>query len=164
MPIPLRSFALMMPEVTVPGKPKGLPTASTHWPTSMSSEFPMGSTGSFFPSILITATSVCVSTPMTLASNSRPSLSFTFSLLAPLTTCALVRMYPSLEMMNPDPWPTTGGPAAGRFKPRKLVSEKPLEKIFLRMSSKSVKRVGNPSNWAETFRRSRRPRPVPLYG
>ena len=52
--------------------------------------------------------SVFGSMPSTLALNSRRSVSLTVTVLAPLTTCALVMIKPSALMMKPDPRPRTG--------------------------------------------------------
>src|SRR5260221_424665 len=67
-PMPPRSFALMMPAVTVAWSPNGLPIASTQSPTCTPSEFPSFAVGKSLPaSILMTARSVSSSTPTTLA-------------------------------------------------------------------------------------------------
>ena len=55
-----------------------------------------------------TAMSVAVSTPSTLAVNSRRSLSLTVTSFASRTTCALVRIRPSELMMKPEPMPLNG--------------------------------------------------------
>ena len=97
-----------MPLVTVRSWPNGLPIATTGAPTCRSLDEPSGMTVSAEAgtSTLRTATSVALSTPTTLAC--------TFSLLeketeigpfAPSTTCALVRMWPSLSMTKPEPRP-----------------------------------------------------------
>ena len=66
--------------------PYGLPMASTHSPRRRASEFPIGMVGRSVASILISATSVVGSVPMTLASNVRLSFSVTFSFDALSTT------------------------------------------------------------------------------
>ena len=83
-----------MPALTVWEKPKGLPMATTHSPTSSSSLSPNGATGSSpgSPSSLMTARSVAGSAPTGLASKVRPSSSFTFNSSASATTWLLVRM------------------------------------------------------------------------
>ncbi|MDT4853307.1 hypothetical protein FQZ97_875680 [compost metagenome] len=82
--------------------------ASTHSPTCNWLTSPTLTTGRFLASIFITATSVCGSEPSTLALNSRRSVSFTVTSLASCTTCALVRMMPSLLTMKPEPSPRIG--------------------------------------------------------
>ena len=82
----LRPLALTIPAVIVFCSPYGLPMASTHSPRRRASEFPIGMVGRSFASILISATSVVGSVPMTLASNVRLSFSVTFSFDALSTT------------------------------------------------------------------------------
>ena len=67
----------------------------------------MRTVGRSLASIRSTATSVSLSEPSTLARNSRLSVSLTVTSLALATTCALVRMRPSLLTMNPEPMPRT---------------------------------------------------------
>ena len=98
-----RPLALTIPEVTVWFKPNGLPIAMTGSPTSSFSESPNGITGRFDASILMSAMSVFGSLPITFALNSLASLSLTEISVAFSTTWLLVRIYPSLLMMNPDP-------------------------------------------------------------
>ena len=63
--------------------------------------------------------SVLVSTPITLAVNSRRSVSLTVTSVAPFTTCALVRITPSALMMKPEPSPRTGAGRPWKGWPRK---------------------------------------------
>ena len=86
-------------------KPNGDPMASTHSPTVRRAGSPILTVGRSFVSIFSTATSAALSMPRTFAVNSRRSVSFTFTSLAPSTTCALVRMMPSDVTMKPEPWP-----------------------------------------------------------
>ena len=104
-PIPPRSFALMIPAVTVACNPKGLPIASTQSPTCTPSEFPSLAMGSsLFASILITARSVSSSTPTTLAVYLVVSpFSCTWIFVACSTTWLLVKMYPRLSTITPEP-------------------------------------------------------------
>ena len=81
-----------MPAVAVFSSPNGEPMASTHSPICSSLSSPMLTTGRFLASILMTATSERASVPITLAGNSRRSVSFTVTSSACDTTCALVRM------------------------------------------------------------------------
>ena len=93
----LRESADTMPAVTVLSRPKGLPMAATHSPTLSWLESPIFSAGKSFASIFTTAISVCLSVPRTLPSNSRLSVRRTTILSAPSTTCAFVRMSPSVQ-------------------------------------------------------------------
>jgi hypothetical protein len=100
-----RLFAEMMPAVTVLAKPKGEPMATTHSPTRSLLMSPIFTVGRLVPSILITATSLRVSAPITFALNSRLSFMRTVISSAFSTTCALVTMKPSAETMKPEPRP-----------------------------------------------------------
>ena len=63
-----RSFALMMPAVTVACSPNGEPIATAQSPTCTESELPiLAATSGLLASILITARSVSASEPITLA-------------------------------------------------------------------------------------------------
>jgi len=66
-------LALIIPAVTVEAKLKGFPTANTHCPTFMLSEFPKGIYGKSVASIFTSAISVFGSAPITLALNLRLS-------------------------------------------------------------------------------------------
>ena len=79
-----------MPAVIVFSRPNGLPIATTHSPTLSLSGSPIVTFGRSFASIFSNATSVRLSVPMTLALNSRLSVSLTLTSSAPSTTCALV--------------------------------------------------------------------------
>jgi hypothetical protein len=81
--MPKRPVALTMPAVTELSSPKGLPTATTHSPTSSCSESPHSTGVSPEASTLITARSVSASEPTTVAGTSRPSASFTDNASAP---------------------------------------------------------------------------------
>jgi hypothetical protein len=87
-----RAVALMMPAVTLFSKPNGEPMASTHWPGLMREGSPSFTVGRLVALILITATSVRSSAPITLAWNSRRSVSRTVTSSASATTWVLVRM------------------------------------------------------------------------
>ena len=103
-----RPLALTTPAVTVFSNPKGEPMASTQSPARSAWLLPIGTVGRLCASIFSTAMSVFGSMPSTLALNSRRSVSLTVTVLAPLTTCALVMIKPSALMMKPDPRPRTG--------------------------------------------------------
>ena len=98
-----RPFALTIPAVTVLSNPNGEPIATTHSPTFSFAGSPKRTVGRLAASILISATSVRLSVPITLALNSRLSISLTVTSSAPSITWALVSMKPSAEMMNPEP-------------------------------------------------------------
>ncbi len=104
----LRPFALTIPAVTVDVRLNGLPTASTHSPTFSFSESPNGIVGRSLASTLISAMSVDGSVPISLAGNLRLSLSVTSSSSAPSITWLFVMIYPSVDMITPEPAPTRG--------------------------------------------------------
>ena len=94
----------MMPAVTVPARPNGLPTATTQSPTRMLSELPHAIVGNErSASILSTARSVFSSLPIRCAVKVLPSFSVTSIFLASPMTWLLVTTTPSLEMMKPEP-------------------------------------------------------------
>ncbi len=97
-----------MPAVTLFSNPKGDPIATTHSPTRARSGLPIFTVGRFVASMRSTATSVCLSWPITLALNSRLSVSFTITSSASAMTCALVRTMPSGLTMKPEPRPCVG--------------------------------------------------------
>ncbi len=66
-----------MPAVTVLSRPNGEPIATTHSPTRTLFESPIATAGRLVALILTTATSVRSSTPISLALNSRLSVSVT---------------------------------------------------------------------------------------
>ncbi|MCY1538275.1 hypothetical protein D9M68_738070 [compost metagenome] len=85
-----RCFALTMPAVTVFSRPKGEPMAMTHSPTRSLEMSPTFTTGRLVASILTTATSLRLSAPISLALNSRLSVSVTRISEASSITWALV--------------------------------------------------------------------------
>ena len=88
-----RLVALMMPAVTVLAKPNGEPIATTHSPTrSLARMLPIFTIGRPVASTLITATSLRLSAPITLALSSRLSVKRTVISSAFSTTWALVTM------------------------------------------------------------------------
>ena len=104
-----------MPDVTVASRPNGEPTATTSWPTSTLPDVPMvAGVSPSTPSAWITAVSVSVSTPVTVAGAWLPSSNDTVSSApspAPSTTCALVRIWPSELRMIPEPDPSPSEPS-----------------------------------------------------
>src|SRR5207244_518376 len=96
-----RRMALTRPAVTVFSRPKGLPIATTHWPTLRSSESPrLTGTRSLAPWISISAMSVFASRPTTLALNSLPVGSLTTLSSAFSTTWMLVRIKPAARLLR----------------------------------------------------------------
>ncbi len=87
-----RCTPLTTPAETLLSKPNGEPIAITHSPRFTSGLDEMSSAGRSFASILMSAMSVRLSEPTTLAVNSRRSVSLTVTSLASSTTCALVTM------------------------------------------------------------------------
>ena len=80
-----RLRAEMIPVVTVPPRPKGLPTASTQSPTLAASELPQLTKGSALPaSTLSRARSVFLSAPISLAGKSLPLLRVTLDFAGPV--------------------------------------------------------------------------------
>ena len=119
-----RDVVLTIPAVAVLSRPKGEPMASTHSPVLRFAGSPILTTGRSAASILITATSVRLSAPTSLAGNSRRSVRRTVISSASPTTCALVRMYPSLVTMKPEPMPRISGappcaPPSGSGTPKR---------------------------------------------
>ena len=110
-----RALALTIPAVTVLLSPRGFPTASTHSPTLMSSLLAIVIAGRFFPSIFMSARSVVLSAPIMRAENSLLSLSVTVSSSAPSTTWLLVTIYPSCDIMTPEPVAVRFGVCTWRF-------------------------------------------------
>ena len=74
--------------------------------------------GKSSPSIFTNAKSVLGSVPITRPLNSRLSFSFTLISSAPSITWLFVTIYPSLEMMTPEPNPTRGSVCTWRCCPR----------------------------------------------
>ena len=96
----------MIPMVTVLSRPKGLPTAIAHSPTSSLSELPRGTVGQGpFPCRRTTARSVSLSMPTTVPGMRRPSCMPTVTLLVRSTTWALVSTSPSAWYTKPLPCP-----------------------------------------------------------
>jgi len=116
----MRPFALMMPAVTVPSRPKGLPMAITQSPTRAASESPRRSRGELLLRHDLHHREIGERVPAAdLRGNSSPALVVTFTLRAFSTTWLLVRMNPSALITNPEPaaW-IAGGGAPGRRKNR----------------------------------------------
>ena len=115
-PIPKeRALALTIPAVTVEVRLNGLPTASTHSPTFNASESPTGIVGKSSPSILIKARSVTSSVPMMRPLSWRLSFNVTLISSAPAITWLFVTIYPSLEMITPEPKPVRSGVCTWRL-------------------------------------------------
>ena len=100
-----RWLAEMMPTVTVPPRPNGLPIAITQSPTRILPESPKVTAGSgFLGSTLSRARSVFVSWPKTLSTLSLvPSVKLTMISSAPSITWLLVTTRPAGSMTKPEP-------------------------------------------------------------
>src|SRR3954468_21760620 len=99
-----RAVAEMMPAVTLPPRPKGLPIASTQSPTRVLLESPHAAAGSgVLGSTFKTARSVTGSRPITCACNVVSSDSVTVICSAVAMTWLLVTIRPDESMMKPDP-------------------------------------------------------------
>ena len=85
-----RPTALTTPAVTLFSKSNGEPMAIAHWPGRIRAGSPKRTVGKPVAGILMSATSLRLSTPMTFARNSRRSVSLTVTSEASATTCALV--------------------------------------------------------------------------
>src|SRR5579864_5286326 len=108
-----RAVAEMMPDVTVPPSPNGLPIANTQSPTRTLFESPQAAAGSgFLVSILSSARSVTGSRPTTWAFSAVLSDSVTVICCAFAMTWLFVTMSPEGSTMNPDPSEATGVPEA----------------------------------------------------
>src|SRR3954468_14411496 len=101
----VRFVALTMPAVIVSGRLKGLPIATTLWPGCTDDELPSASGWSCEAgrSTWITAVSVDLSLPTSVAFAVEPSWNRTLIESAPLTTCSAVRMLPFVSISKPVP-------------------------------------------------------------
>ena len=137
----LRPFALTMPAVTVLSRLNGLPTASTHSPTRMESLLPNTTKGRRVSSILSSAMSVLGSEPTNFALYSRLSAIVTLMSVLRSTTWWLVTMYPSGDMMTPEPEDPVSEPPPHTLPPvwiRALI----LTTAGVETSAASIKSVG----------------------
>ena len=102
-----RAAALTIPMLTELSMPSGLPKASTSSPCLRSVELPKTRAWRPVASIFKSARSSRRSFPMSFPSNIELCLGTPFALTrmvrAPSTTCALVMMYPSSDMITPEP-------------------------------------------------------------
>ena len=101
----VRFVALTMPEVIVSGRLNGLPIATTLWPGCTDDELPSASGWSLEAgrSTWITAVSVDLSLPTSVAFAVEPSSNLTWIELAVATTCSAVRMLPFVSISKPVP-------------------------------------------------------------
>ena len=99
----LLPFALIIPAVTVEFKLNGFPTASTHCPTFTLSELEKDICGKLLALILRSARSVVSSVPISSASYTWLLFITTSISLALLITWLFVTIYPSLEIITPEP-------------------------------------------------------------
>src|SRR5215467_13095005 len=120
-----RAVAEMMPDVTVPPRPKGLPIASTQSPTLALAESPQDAAASgAFGSTFRSARSLTASRPMTSACNVVSSDKVTVICSALVITWLFVTMSPEGSMTNPEPRDATRdsgglGPPGAPFSPKK---------------------------------------------
>ncbi len=105
-----RPRPLTTPTDTDPAKPKGLPTATTSWPTTSASASPKRAADGVPPLARSTARSESGSRPTTSTAQSVPSGNAAVPPRAPATTWALVTRYPSSVSMTADPVPLRRGP------------------------------------------------------
>jgi len=101
----VRFVALTMPAVIVSARLNGLPIATTLWPGCTDDELPSASGWSSEAgrSTWITAVSVDLSLPTSVAFAVEPSSNRTLIESAPLTTCSAVRMSPFVSISKPVP-------------------------------------------------------------
>src|SRR5271169_2836648 len=115
----------MMPDVTVPPRPKGLPIASTQSPTFALAESPQDAAGSgAFGSTFKSARSLTGSRPITSACKVVSSDKVTVICSALAITWLFVTMSPEGSMTNPEPRDATRdsgglGPPGAPFSPKK---------------------------------------------
>src|SRR5260370_4029838 len=108
-----RAVAEMIPAVTLPPSPNGLPIASTQSPSVALLESPQLAAGSgVLTSILSSARSVTASRPTTCACNGVSSDNVTVICSALAITWLLVTISPDGSMMKPEPSEATRGPGA----------------------------------------------------
>ena len=101
----LRALAEMMPRVTLPPSPNGLPIAITQSPTRIAAEEPnFTSFSALWASTFSSAMSVLVSLPISSALSFEPSCRLIWISSAPSITWLLVTMMPCLpSTMKPEP-------------------------------------------------------------
>src|SRR6266566_8448064 len=117
-----RAVAEMIPAVTVPPRPNGLPIASTQSPTLALFESPQLAAGSgVLASTLRRARSVTTSRPITWACSAVSSDSVTVIWSAVAITWLLVTISPDGSMTNPEPSEAIRrpGPPGVLFSPKK---------------------------------------------
>src|SRR6266700_7449279 len=108
-----RAVAEMIPAVTVPPRPNGLPIARTQSPTRALLESPQLAAGrGVLTSTLSSARSVTASRPMTCACNAVSSDSVTVIWSAVAITWLLVTINPDGSMTKPEPSEAIRGPGA----------------------------------------------------
>lgn len=100
-----RPSALTTPALTEPPNPRGLPTATTSWPTRKESASPRTAGPRPSPAARMTAKSERRSAPTTSKASSLPSASVAMPPADPSTTWAEVRRKPSAVITTADPLP-----------------------------------------------------------
>ncbi len=133
----VRFVALTMPAVIVSGRLNGLPIATTVWPGSADDEFPSvsGWSSDAGLSMWITAVSVDLSLPTSVALSVDPSWNVTLIELAPATTCSAVRMLPFVSISKPVPSASSFCEPWGLPKGKPPPDELPLEDSSTVMST-----------------------------
>ncbi len=112
-----RPRALTTPAVTEPARPRGLPTATTSWPTTSSSASPRTAGGGVAPDARSTARSDSGSAPTTRNGAVEPSANAAVPDVAPPTTWALVSRKPSPVKTTPEPRLSPPRPPPPRLAP-----------------------------------------------
>src|ERR1022692_2699559 len=101
-----RPRALTTPAVTLPARPRGLPMATTSWPTRSADASPRRAGGRSPCSATSTARSESGSRPRTRNRSCRPSARSSRPPSPPATTCAEVTRYPSELNATAEPLPS----------------------------------------------------------
>src|ERR1700722_16201021 len=107
---------LTTPAVTLPASPRGLPTATTSWPTWSLEASPKRTGRGVAPSARTTARSERGSMPTTWELTALPSANVSLAASALPTTCALVRRNPSSVNTTADPAPPANVPFDRRWR------------------------------------------------
>ena len=150
---PERFLAESTPSVTVWSRPKGLPMAITHSPTSTLSESPKRA-GCILPapSTWTTARSLFGSEPTSLPETVRPSRNVTFTSSAPSTTWLLVSTCPCPSKSTPEPrprWRGDGRPSSPKKRskgvPSNGFSSRPPRLLTLMRTTEAPTRAATPA-------------------
>src|SRR5438132_331450 len=118
-----RPSALTTPAVTDPENPRGLPIATTSWPTRSFDASPSSAGWRSRPSSRRTARSESSSRPTTSNRSSCPSTKTADPRDVPATTWAEVMANPSEVITTPEPAPCMTPPRPARWTTRRLATE-----------------------------------------